>query len=183
MKFIKYGFLIILNFIRLLSLKVKMPKRISFKSLLLLPLSSTINISKGGLLSIGKNFRARRNVEINVRSEGELLIGDNVFINSGCLITCRESIEIGENTIFGPNVLIFDHDHIIDKNKGVLQNEFACKKLKIGKNVWIGAGAIILKGSEIGDNSIIGAGSVVKNTVPEGTIFLQKREAELREIK
>ena len=47
--------------------------------------------------------------------------------------------------------------------------------MAIGKNVWIGAGAIILKGVIIGENSVISAGSIVTKDIPANTILIQKR--------
>ena len=44
------------------------------------------------------------------------------------------------------------------------------KKIKIGNNVWIGWGAIILKGVNIGENSIIAAGAVVVDDIPANSI-------------
>ena len=68
-------------------------------------------------MKIGKGFRTRRHVEINVRGHAQLSIEENVFLNSGCILTAREKISIGNHTIFGPNVLVYDHDHQIENEK------------------------------------------------------------------
>ena len=91
-------------------------------------------------------------------------------------IICRNQITIGEGTILGPNVLVYDHDHIFDKEHGVNRTEFITSTISIGRNCWIGAGSIILKGTVIGNNCVIGAGSVIKGIVPEGTLLIQKRQ-------
>ena len=65
------------------------------------------------------------------------------------------------------------------ENGRVLDNDYICAPVTIGKNVWIGAGTIILKGSAIEDNCIIAAGSVVKGIIPEGSVFMQKRERNI----
>ncbi len=44
--------------------------------------------------------------------------------------------------------------------------------MRIGRNVWIGAGALILPGVTVGDDAIIGAGSVVTRDVPAGATFV-----------
>ena len=51
----------------------------------------------------------------------------------------------------------------------------------IGNDVWIGAGAVILRGTTIGDKAVIGAGSIVKGNVPAGSVFYQKRETIIKE--
>lgn len=143
--------------------------------------TTRISCASGAALTVGKGFRSRYNVEINVRDKAALEIGKNVFLNSGCIITARERIEIGDNTIFGPNVVIYDHDHEIRDGK-VMDNIFATEPVAIGANVWIGAGSVILKGARIGDNCVIAAGSVVKGTVESGHIMVQKRKAEFKAI-
>lgn len=116
-----------------------------------------------------------------VREKGELTIGKNVFFNTNCQIACHEKIEIGDDTLFGPNVCVFDHDHLYEHGKIDTQH-FKTRPIKIGKNAWIGAGSIILKGAEIGDNAIIGAGSVVNTKVPANSVFTQKRTDNIREF-
>lgn len=145
-----------------------------YRNLLAVETSTHINKSKEAKLKIGKKFRTRFNIEINARDRASVVIGNNVFLNSGCIITSRERISIGDNTILGPNVIVFDNDHkIIDGE--VQDNTFDTQAVTIGQNVWIGAGTIILKGSIIEDGSIVAAGSVVKGKVEKETIMIQKR--------
>ena len=153
----------------------------SMRNLLCVDTSAKIEKTKGATLKIEKNFRTRRNVEINVRDKAEVVIGNNVFFNSGCIVTARRSVKIGDNTIFGPNVMVFDNDHAVADGK-ICDNKFVCDDIVIGNNVWVGAGSIILKGTEIQDNCIIAAGSVVKGKVESGKIYVQKRHKSLIEI-
>lgn len=160
--------------LRMLYNSIRFIRKPCYRNLLAVEATARIQKNKGATLQIGNGFRARRNVELNARS-GKLTVGNNVFLNSGCIITAREEITIGDNTIFGPNVIVYDHDHKRDGHI-VLDNEFVGAPVRIGKNVWIGAGSIILMGSVIEDNCVIAAGSVVKGTIPEGRVFVQKRE-------
>lgn len=153
----------------------------AYANLLAIEPSARISKSAGSVLKIGKKFRARHNVELNIRDKAVLEIGNDVFLNSGCVITARERVTIGDHTIFGPNVVIYDNDHKI-RNGKVLDNEFETAPVVIGKNVWIGAGAIILKGSVIEDNCVIAAGSIVKGRVESNHILIQKKNTELRPI-
>lgn len=154
----------------------------AYKSLLGVTASTRIDESSDSSLQIGRNFRTRRNVELNIRKNAKVTIGDNVFLNSGCMITARQRVVIGSNTIFGPNVIVYDHDHVI-RDGHVIDNEFVTEEVIIGSNVWIGAGAIILKGSVIEDNCIIAAGSVVKGKVESGNIMLQKRNPTIKPLQ
>lgn len=152
-----------------------------YKRVLAVDTTTIIRKSPKASINVGYGFRSRRNVEINARDLGNISIGNNVFLNSSCVITARNRIEIGDNTIFGPGVVVYDNDHDI-KNGIVLDNKFKTDPVYIGKNVWIGAHSIILKGSVIEDGCIIAAGSVVKGKVPKGMILIQKRENTMRTV-
>ena len=122
-----------------------------------------------------------RNTIITVRNGAQLYMGKKSSLNADCKVICQKKICIGENTIFGPNVLIYDHDHVYDAD-GVKRNEFECDNVVIGNNCWIGAGTIILKGTNIGNNCVIAAGSVVKGRIPSGQLLVQKRHGTLFDL-
>lgn len=94
-------------------------------------------------------------------------IGKGVFINSCCCFQDQGGIEIGDNALIGHRVVFATLNHDTDpSNRGILHH----KPIKLGKNVWIGSGAIILAGVNIGDGAIIAAGSVVSKDVAPNTI-------------
>lgn len=93
-------------------------------------------------------------------------IGKEVFFNFGCVILDVCEVTIGEKTMFGPSVQIYGATHPLDaktRNSGL---EFG-KPIHIGKEVWVGGGAIICPGVTIGDRVVIGAGSVVTRDIPD----------------
>ena len=94
-------------------------------------------------------------------------LGRGVFLNFNCVILDVCEVEIGDQTQIGPGVQILTADHPRDPAERAAGIEFG-KPIVIGRNVWIGGGAIILPGVSIGDDAIIGAGSVVTRDVPEG---------------
>ena len=94
-------------------------------------------------------------------------LGRGVFLNLNCVILDVCEVEIGDQTQIGPGVQILTADHPRDPAERAAGIEFG-KPIVIGRNVWIGGGAIILPGVSIGDDAIIGAGSVVTRDVPEG---------------
>ncbi|AMJ60318.1 sugar O-acetyltransferase [Bosea sp. PAMC 26642] len=94
-------------------------------------------------------------------------LGKGVFLNFNCLILDVVAVTIGERTQIGPGVQILTADHPRDAAQREAGLEFG-RPVRIGRNVWIGGGAIILPGVTIGDDAIIGAGSVVTRDVPDG---------------
>ena len=94
-------------------------------------------------------------------------LGAGVFLNFNCVILDVVEVTIGDRTQIGPGVQILAADHPRDAAGRASGLEFG-RPVRIGRNVWIGAGAIILPGVSIGDDALIGAGSVVTRDVPAG---------------
>ena len=130
-------------------------------------------VPRGAKVKIGKMVRAHSGCKIKMSKNGELVIGDNVRINYYCIFICQEKITVGSGTEFGPSVYLYDHDH--DFRAGLKKGKFKSAPITIGKNCWIGANTIILRGTTIGDNCVIGAGSVVRGVIPDNTVFVQRR--------
>jgi maltose O-acetyltransferase len=96
-----------------------------------------------------------------------IAIGTGVFLNFNCVILDVVQVTIGDGAQIGPAVQIYTADHPRDPEQRRAGLEFG-RPVTIGRNVWIGGGAIILPGVTIGDDAIIGAGSVVTRDVPAG---------------
>lgn len=94
-------------------------------------------------------------------------VGRGVFINFNCVILDVVTVTIGDMTLIGPGVQILTADHPREPEMRMQGLEYG-RPVAIGKNVWIGAGALILPGVTIGDNALIGAGAVVTRDVAEG---------------
>jgi len=92
-------------------------------------------------------------------------LGDGVFLNFNCVILDVVEVGIGDRTQIGPAVQILAADHPRGVAARAAGLEFG-RPVRIGADVWIGAGAIILPGVSIGDGALIGAGSVVTRDVP-----------------
>lgn len=128
-----------------------------------------LQIDKKSIVVIHEGLKTEKNVSIKCRENAKLGIGKNVFFNNNCVITCRNKIVIDDDVIVGPNVIVFDHDH--DYKSENRKSSYVCKEIHIGKNVWIGANACILKGSNIGDNTVIAAGVIVNGDIPDNCIY------------
>lgn len=107
--------------------------------------------------------------------------GKNVYANFNLTLVDDTHIYVGDYTMIGPNVVLATGGHPILpelRQQGYQYNA----SIRIGKNCWIGAGAIIVPGVTIGDNVVIGAGSVVTKDIPSGVVAVGNPCKILREI-
>ena len=134
-------------------------------------------------IAIGQAVRCRDNFHILMGNNGNLSIGRNCFFNNNCSITCLEKIEIGNDTQFGENVLIYDHNHRYqDSNQLISSQGYSAGSIKIGSNCWIGSNVIILKGVAIGDNVVIGAGCIIYKSIEAGSIVVNQQDLNIKKI-
>jgi acetyltransferase-like isoleucine patch superfamily enzyme len=133
-----------------------------------LRIMGTPKLKGEGKIIAGDNFFLRQTnyqIVIYAGKGAEVKIGDNVTINQGAEISSAKQIVIGDSSLIGDHAIVYDTDwHGKDGQKA------EAKPVIIGRHVWIGARAIILKGVKIGDNAIVGAGSVVTHDVETNTI-------------
>ena len=168
---------------RLYFFRFFLKKNVSFDVIQSHSLYSRIYIERDGVFNIKKNVQLSRDVDIFVGKSGELSIGSKTFFNLRCMISCQHNIKIGSHCLFGPDVKIYDNNHVVKKNLGIIHGEHKTKPISIGDNCWVGANVIILSGVEIGDNCIIGAGTILTKSVPENTTVTIKRDFSFRDIQ
>ena len=97
--------------------------------------------------------------------------GKNVYANFDLTLVDDTFIDVGDNVMMGPNVVLATAAHpVLPKlrEKGYQYNAPIC----IGEGCWLGAGVIVLPGVTIGKGSVIGAGSVVTKDIPENVVAL-----------
>lgn len=164
------------TFLKLTIIKLLFPSNIKYHAIERFSPNVVINIDRKSKLLIGNKVSIHSRGRISAVSGGELILHDKCSFNVGCIIACRKKIEIGKCVTVGPNVMMYDHDHIMDLTVGVKNSGFKLDDIVIGNNTWIGAGSIILSGTKIGENCIIAAGSVVKGIIPDNTVLIQKKE-------
>lgn len=107
--------------------------------------------------------------------------GKNVYANFNLTLVDDTHIYVGDSTMIGPNVTIATAGHPILPVLREKEYQFNLP-VRIGKNCWIGAGAIILPGITIGDNTVVGAGSVVTKDLPANVVAVGNPCRILREI-
>ena len=167
--------------LRLLSGKILHGSSLRFNPVTCLAFSDGVDLSSKAKVDFGKALRTRGRCSFNVQEHGELVFGKDIFLNEGCQFNCRFKMHIGDGCEFGPNVLLYDHDHVF-KGGSIHEGSFSYGEVSIGSNCWIGAGTVILRGTRIGNDCVVAAGSVVKGDIPDGTLFVQKRHASMLEV-
>jgi maltose O-acetyltransferase len=108
-------------------------------------------------------------------------LGDRAFLNFNCVVLDCAPVEIGALALLGPAVQVSTATHPVDPRERESGLEFA-RPITIGRNVWIGAAAIVGPGVTIGDDSVIGAGAVVLRDVPAGVLAAGNPCRVIREL-
>lgn len=107
------------------------------------------------------------------RFQGVKFKGRARFIHHSAFIDNVGDIEIGKNVIISVNAILLAHDYSSRVKNMLVNEEYKyIQFLKIGDNVFVGAGAIILPQTRIGNYCIIGAGAVVKGTIPDYSVVV-----------
>lgn len=131
----------------------------------------------------GKNCHIEGVVNISCHN---IYIGDNVFIPSGAtFLSSNAKIKIGNNVMFGPNVMIATGNHRFDVLGEFMFNVKEKRKqddedVVIENDVWIGMNAIILKGVHIGEGCVIGAGTIISKSIPPFSIVTNNGGTRIR---
>lgn len=130
----------------------------------------------------GKAFRMplsstfRSGFHLVIEYQGGVKIGDKCFFNNYCTLAAREGITIGNGTIFGENVKVYDHNHCYaHATIPIKEQGFTSAPITIGSHCWIASNVMILKGVTIGNDCVIGAGCIVYKDVPAGTVLINRQ--------
>ena len=112
-------------------------------------------------IKIGNKVTFGYGCTLEITNKGFLTIADNVNITQNVLISSATKISIGAYSLIGENVSIRDANHGISKDEEIQKQPVNSEEIIIGKDVWIGANSIVLKGSLLEDGIVIGANSLV----------------------
>ncbi len=138
----------------------------------------------GKHIKIGKHVTWRRGFSVMIGENAHIDIGSECFFNNYCSLNANSLIKIGEGSIFGENVKIYDHNHrFANPDIKIKEQGFSNGEVHIGKHCWIGSNVIILKNADIGDNCVIGAGCVIADKIEDNTIVVMNRKYDLRKIR
>ena len=135
-----------------------------------------------GDVTIGARFRCESRQfrsAITTSVSGRVRIGAGVFVNQGVTIHSDVSITIGDDVMIGDLVGIYDTNfHEVDEAEGVVR-----QPVTIGRNVWIGRGALVLPGVTIGDHSVVAAAAVVTADLPSRSVAAGNPARVMRQLE
>lgn len=122
-------------------------------------------------LRIGEGSRVSSFVKIKA-ADGDLTIGRHVDIGTGCFISADEGgVTIGDHSMISPNVCIVGNDYRYDRlDVPISRQGKTSRGIRIGRDVWIGAGCIVVDGADIADHCIVTPNSVVSGKLAAGTV-------------
>ena len=104
---------------------------------------------------------------------GDVVIGANSYINSGCVLYTGNGIRIGANVLIAANCTLAPTNHEYnDRARPIREQGFRPSKggIVIEDDVWIGANSVILDGAVLRRGCVVGAGSIVRHELPEYSV-------------
>lgn len=129
---------------------------------------------RGSRLIIGQDSRIDAFVKIKFAGGlGDVVIGKNCYINSGCVIYSGHGVRIGDHVAIAANCTLAPVNHAYsEKNRRVNEQGFIPSKggILIEDDVWIGANCVLLDGAILRRGCIIGASSLVRGEIPAYTV-------------
>ena len=128
-----------------------------------------LRLRAGTRLVLGDRVRIRRTVIVN--GGGRVEVGPDTLLN-GCWIGSRELVTVGARCLISDcNISDNDFHNLLPRDRHAPLGPKAVRPVRIADNVWVGARAIVLKGSRLGADSVIGSGAVVRGEVPEAVVM------------
>ena len=134
-------------------------------------------------IRLGQSVICRGLIRVERFHEGEIVIGDNVYLGDDTIISCAERVEIGAYTMLAHGAQVYDNDsHPLDATQRERDQLIAVGRLEgdrpgigrapvwIGDHCWIGTNAVVLKGVRIGPGTVVAASSVVATDLPPFTL-------------
>lgn len=110
---------------------------------------------------IGNDVNIGYRITFDIQKSGLLTIGDQTNLTQDIIISSAKGVSIGSNVLIAENVSIRDGDHGTSIGIQIYKQELICAQVTIGDDVWIGAGAKVLRGSRISNGCVIASNSVV----------------------
>ena len=129
-----------------------------------------LKIQEGTRVLLGDRVRVKGRVTIN--GGGVVTVGADTLLN-GCWIGGRSSVTIGAGCLISDcDITDSDFHNLEPSRRHAPPDERTQRPVHLGENVWVGAHAMVLKGSTVGANSVVGAGAVVRGEVPADVVVV-----------
>lgn len=155
-----------------IAVKIRFGKKIKLDGVAGLRYNTEVIIRKGGI-RIGAKSGVDSGVTLAAVDGGQIILGQKCFLNRNCILVSREKIQIGDRCQFGPNTVLYDHDHKFGMQG--IEKGYKTGAIIIENNCWLGANVTVLRGTHIGEGCVIGAGAVVKGDIPPHSLVTADR--------
>ncbi len=122
-----------------------------------------------GGITLGDEVRLQHRVYLDTESAecGYITIGEQVYIGTGTTLFGHKGLEIGAHSLLAQNITLTPYSHKFENpNETIYSQGGNCKKVAIGRDVYVGMGCNIMYSGDIGEGSVIGAGSTVVKPIP-----------------
>ena len=132
-----------------------------------------VELAVYGELIVGKNVILSDGCSLQVGPGARLTIGDRVFLGRNTVIAAHESVEIGDDTLIAEHCSVRDQDHQLlpEARLRLVESKALTAPVTLADNVWLGAGARVLRGSHVGSGAVVAANAVVRGEVPARVVM------------
>ena len=175
-------FLLLSNVCRIFWKRLRYQTRFQASAIQRISLRASLELYGQGRMLLGYNLCVSPWCSFQVLGKGLLDVGDKVFFNRRCMISCHQRVSIGKGCIFGPDVKIYDNDHFFSA-KGLDLSRHKLGDISIGEGTWVAANVVILRNTHIGKHCVIGAGAVVNGTIPDHSLVTTDRTLSISPIE
>lgn len=127
-----------------------------------------LDVERGGVMEFGSGVYIDDHCRLQVCPDAHMSIGEGCYLNTNCRVVAAEDLNIGAQTMLGPNACVFDHDHVFDA-EGV-HGDLVSAPVVIGERCWLGANVLITKGVSLADKICVG-GAVVTHSLSESGVY------------
>lgn len=144
--------------------------------------SCDISRTIAAYIKIGEEVWIGRNARVDVpivpnHGDAVILLDDGCKIGAGCHISAINRIHVERDVIFGPSVLLMDHNHAFDDVTVPIAEQGTTRggTIRIGEGCWLGGGSAVVSGQGelvIGRNSVVGVNSVVTRSIPAYSVVM-----------
>ena len=131
--------------------------------------AASVDATRGKGVTLGDAVTLNRFAYVQGGRDG-VRLGNRVEINNFSIVNGTGGVDIGDDTLIGPGVRIISYKHGISPDMTIRSQPIEAKPIRIGRDVWIGANAVILAGVTVADGAVIAAGAVVREDVQPYTV-------------